>query len=69
MENEMTAVSWFLAIGMVCYLGTMFYTLVLATFLDDDNPEATTTSPGSVDRSTDETLINYGRPTTAAIQH
>jgi len=63
----MVVVSWFLAIGMVCYLGSMFYTLVLATFLDDDSPEAAATSSGSADHSTDETLINYGRPTSTAI--
>ena len=63
----MVVVSWFLAIGMVCYLGSMLYTLVLATFLDDDGADAAATSSGSADHSTDETLINYGRPTSAAM--
>ena len=59
----MVAVSWFLAIGMVCYLASMLYALVFATFLDDDAP-VTDSTP--VDHSTDETLINYGSPTRAA---
>ena len=64
----MDAVSWFLVIGMVCYLGSMFYTLVLATFLDDDSPETATTPSTPADHSTDETVINYGsRPTSAGI--
>jgi hypothetical protein len=67
MENEMVAVSWFLAIGMVCYLGSMFYTLALATFPDDDSLDATATSSGSSDPSNDKTLVNYGRPTSAAM--
>lgn len=60
----MVAVSWFLAIGMVCYLGSMLYALVFATFLDEDSLEVTTPP---ADHSTDETLINYGSPTRAAV--
>ncbi len=52
----MTAVTWFLVIGMVLYLGSMFYTLVVATAFDDAGPDAHTPAP--VDHSTDETVIN-----------
>ena len=60
----MVAISWFLAIGMACYLGSMLYTLVLASFLGDDGPDVSGT--GSGDYSTDETVINHGRSTGAA---
>ncbi|MEO8741090.1 MAG: hypothetical protein ABI537_15480 [Casimicrobiaceae bacterium] len=59
----MVAVSWFLIIGMVCYLGSMFYTLVLAIVLDDDSSDSLAATSSAVDHSTDETLSNYGART------
>ena len=35
----MTFVSWFLTIGVVCYLGSMIYTLVIANIIDKDISE------------------------------
>ena len=55
----MVAISWFLAVGMICYLGSMLYTLVVATMVDDVDAESPSVLPSRIDHSNDETIVNY----------